>query len=182
MKKLKEKRSKVKTIDVSGFTNGNEVMFDSGKRIRGLLKEHVATVAGKSSVLSKRAQHGLRARSLPKFGMNPIGEVNELKGTEDPHEEIVEHELPEGIEVYPFCEYGMAKDGHAFVSKYYLLPPPRTLKAEIISFCKGLEPEFVETILRKIGQYAGLGDRHSQGSFGLFKVNKFELKESEVIA
>lgn len=175
---------KVKEVRIEHFSNDGNVIFDVGKRLKGWLRQSLATVRGETSVVVKRSQHGLWCKSLPTVGFVEIGGLSELVGLKRPDGVTRDLKLPEGLETYPFHDYGLADGGkRSFTAYFYHLPPPRTLQAEVVSFVKGIDHKFIQKkILKLIGQHAGIGDRHSQAGMGLFELKTWELKEEMEIA
>jgi hypothetical protein len=183
----KEKTKKIKEVRVDNFVmevDGKQmVCFDTGKRLKGWIRQTLATVKGKASVITDRSQHGLWCKSQPDVGFVPIAELSELKGMTRPDNVTRDLTLPEGLEVYPHHEYGLADGGkRSFTAFFYTLPPPRKLNASITSFVKGIDPDFIQDLCNTIGQHAGLGDRHSQAGMGLFKLLNWDMKENRQIA
>jgi hypothetical protein len=184
---FKEKSVKIKEVRMDNFVYEHDgkqmVCFDIGKRLKGWIRQTLATVKGKSSVITDRSQHGLWCKSKPDVGFIPIAELSELQGMTRPDNVTRELKLPEGMTVYPQHEYGLADGGkRSFTAFFYTLPPPRILHASITSFVKGIDPDFIKDLCETIGQHAGLGDRHSQAGMGLFKVNSWDMKEERQIA
>lgn len=162
-----------------GFVKNGEVMFDVGKKIRGWIKEQARTI--KPSAY-EAIQYGFKSFTLPEQGEMAIAKAEDLVGTDDfPDKFKNDYEVPKGFP-YPFMETIIIKEGKTTRSTfafYYLLPKSVKAKLRIFCFARNITPEVVEDLMQKIGPYAGLGDRHSQGH-GTFKLLSFQAKTGQL--
>jgi len=161
------------------FIRDGKVMFDVGKSFRGWMKEQTRTV--KPSAY-EAVQYGFKSFSLPQQGEIPVADANELVGSDNfPEKFKDDYEVPGGYPL-PFMETIIIKEAKATRSTfafYYLLPKKVKMKLKIFCFARNITPEVVKDLIEKLGPYAGLGNRHSQG-YGTFHLTKFESNNGQL--
>jgi len=159
--------------------DGETIIFDVGERLKGWLKEQVATM---KSSWKDRVQYGVVCKSLPNPGYVPIAKLEDIAPSRNwnsfQHKDEYElNGLPE-----PNVELVVTDRGSIF-ALHYVLNKPVTVKAEIYSFAQGITPENVEEWLRVLGRVKGLGDMHnSSAGYGTFEVKSFKVIEEKELA
>lgn len=160
--------------------DGQTIIFDLGKRLKGWLKAFIAS--SKKSMVDT-VQHGVICKSLPQAGYIPIATLNDIQHSRTwhsfPHRgEYDLNGLPE-----PEVEPIQTKIGTMIFSMWYVLGKPIVAKAMIYSFAYGIRPEAVENWLRVVGEIKGLGDKHSSSeAYGCFTVKNFRLVNEQELS
>lgn len=181
-KKEKIKGSSYWEFDISEWINGEKIVFDTGKRLRGWFKSNAKTIRPS---LADSLQYGLRCLSKPHPGFVEIADISELEGmnTEPDAELQREYRLPPNSNLpYPKKDSfvtGTGKDMRSVFSFYYVLPKEVELDVKIISFARNFTPEMAKWMLEKLGSVQGIGDRYSNG-FGLFSLVDFKAEKEEI--
>jgi len=156
------------------------IVFDVGKRLKGWLKEVVATM---KPSMKDRVQYGIAVKSLPKVGHVPIAKLSDIRPSKTWHsfakKDIYDlNKLPE-----PDVEVILTQDKmkSTIFALHYVLNKPVTAKAVI--YClgvSGLHPTSIQQWLEMLGSLKGLGDMHNAG-YGCFTVKSFKvIKEVEL--
>jgi len=156
-----------------------KIMLDVGKRVKGWLKEQVATM--KSSWKS-RIQYGIVCKSLPEPGYVPIATLKDISPARnwDSFRHKEEYEL-NGLP-QPNVEVILTEKKTSVFAFHYVLSKPVTVKCVIYGFAYGVTPENVEGWLRELGEIKGLGDMHnSSAGYGCFQVKEFKILEDKEI-
>lgn len=159
--------------------DGETILFDVGKRLKGWLKEQVATM--KPSWRDK-IQYGIVCKSLPKPGYTPIAKIKNIGPSKNwanfqHKEEYNLGNLPE-----PNVEVIQTEDGRSVFSLHYVLNRAIIVKAAIYCFAQGINSESVKEWLETLGQIKGLGDMHSSASsYGTFTVKSFKVTQEKEI-
>lgn len=158
------------------FLKDGKVMWHPASKVRGWLKEQVKTI--KPS-----------ATDLISYGIKTIGDMVEIAGVSElegnpsfPEKDKAEYRVANGMP-FPYKETITVKDGNRTRSTFafhYVLPKEVEFVVKIIGFARNISPESIEEIMRKIGPFTGLGDRHSQG-YGHFKIKEFKVLDRGVI-
>lgn len=154
----------------------NNVLFDTGKRLKGWIKEQARTM---KPSLADKLRYSLSGNSIDSdkisFGYIKIATLDDLDGlTESDGQE--ECKKPDKYKFYPYRNVFVGENKKYVNSYYYLLPKSVTLKGEIFCWTKDFTPKDCEAMLKTFGTGMGIGDHHSQG-FGKFELVKFEVKE-----
>lgn len=122
--------------------DGDSVIFNLGPRVRGCLKEVAKTISGS---LSDSVKYSIYVE-------------------------------PPTIIIAKKSELGMIRKyvpnarGGASVRELYEVPAPRQLTFTVRSINPRLTKEICENLIRQAGQFAGIGDSHSDGLHGRFFV------------
>jgi hypothetical protein len=119
------------------------VRFNTGARIRGSIKEVAKTISGTLSDSTKYTLYVTPEISL-------IGRKDELV--------MRAKFIPD------------KRTGASAKREFYELPAPRTLKFTVNCMNPRLTPAIVEELIRKAGMFAGIGDSHSDGLHGRFRL------------
>jgi len=154
------------------------VMWNPAQRLKGWLKQQGGTI--RSSARDLIAQ-GVKVHNIPQQAWLPIAESGEL-ACWDKFSEPDNYRCPNGLG-YPFRDIIKIRDGGRISSRYnfyYLLPRPIVVGLKISCFARNISPEAVEDLMRKLGGIVGLGDRHSSGENGLFKVLEFQSSQERL--
>jgi hypothetical protein len=170
---------KKRYLTPTDWLDGDQIVLDVGKRLKGWLKEQVMTM--KTSWRDK-IQYGVVCKSLPQAGYVPIAELKDIAPSRnwDSFQYKDEYDL-NGLPK-PNVEVIITDRGSIF-ALHYVLNKPITVKSAIYCFAHGVNSESVEEWLRSLGQVKGLGDLHnSSAGYGTFKVNSFKLVEEEELA
>jgi hypothetical protein len=153
------------------WLDGNNVMWDTGKRVRGWIKEQVKNIRPSYVDL---IQHGIIVKSLPKEGLIKAGEKKDIVGDKDlktfPLKEKENYLPPDGMD-YPFMDTVVTESGSSVFSFYYRLPKAFKTGCEIFCNITKITPEGIENLMRELGPIYGIGDRR----LGHFKVLKFDV-------
>lgn len=153
------------------------IMFDAGKRLKGWLKEQVATM---KTSWKDRIQYGVVCKSLPTAGYIPIASLEDIAPARNwhtfPHREDYDlNGLPE-----PNVEVVLTAEGRSIFALHYVLKKPVTVKVAIYSFAYGVRTEIVEEWLKVLGVVKGLGDMHnSSAGYGTFTIKSFKMAEEK---
>jgi len=125
------------------FNSEGNIVLNTGMRVRGSLKEVAKTISGTLSDSLKYTLYCSPEQSI-------IGKKEELiaktKFIPDP------------------------RSGASAKREYYELPPPRHLKFTINCMNPKVTPQICEELIRKAGMFAGIGDSHSDGEHGRFRL------------
>lgn len=159
--------------------DGKTVVFDVGKRLKGWLKDVVATM---KSTWKDRIQYGVVCKSLPQAGYVPIASLDDIAPSRnwDSFQHKVDYDLNKLPK--PNVEVIITERGTSIFALHYVLNKPVTVKASIYCFAYGIEPESVKTWLKEMGPIKGLGDMHSSSAgYGCFKVKSFKVVEEKEI-
>jgi len=136
----------IKTISPLAITipqydsDGVSVLFNLGPRVRGCLKEVAKTV---SQSLSESVKYSVYIEP-PTVVIAKKSELNMLR------------------------KYVPSRQGQSSTRELYEIPAPRELKFTVRCINPKLTPEIVENLIRQAGQFAGLGDSHTDGLHGRF--------------
>lgn len=159
--------------------DGNTIIWDVGKRLKGWLKQQIATM---KSSWRNRIQYGVVCKSLPEPGYNAIGELSDILPSINWHSfsersNYEVNELPE-----PNVEQITTEKKRSLFTLHYVLGKQIHVSAEIYCYAYGVHPESMEDWLRTLGIVHGLGDMHnSSAAYGTFSVKKFEITEDKEI-
>jgi hypothetical protein len=171
--------SKAKRVLVpTDWLNGDNIMLDVGKRLKGWLKEQVMTM---KTTWRDKIQHGVVCKSLPTAGYIPIAKLKDIEPSRNwssfQHKDEYDlNGLPE-----PNVEVIQTDRGSVF-SFHYVLDKPVTARAVIYCFASGITAQSVEEWLRTLGKVKGIGDLHnSSAGYGTFEVKSFKLIEEKEI-
>lgn len=177
----KGKGSKKKRYLVpTDWLDEDKIVFDAGKRLKGWLKEQVATM---KSSWKDRIQYGVVCKSLPNAGYVPIAELKDIAPSRNwisfQHKDEYDFNgLPE-----PNVEVVITDRGTSVFALHYVLNHPITVKVAIYSFAYGIRPENVEEWLTTLGKIKGLGDMHnSSAGYGCFEVKSFNIVEEKELS
>ena len=157
-----------------------KIVFDVGKRLKGWLKEVVATM---KPTWKDRIQYGVVCKSLPTPGYVPIATLKDVLPSRNwksfAHQAAYDLSgLPE-----PNVEMILTEKGTSVFAMHYVLSRPITGKCAIYGFAQGVTPEICEEWLNELGEVRGLGDKHSSSeSYGTFKLKEFKIIEKKEIA
>jgi hypothetical protein len=160
--------------------DGETIVWDAGKRLKGWLKSVVATM---KPTWKDRVQHGIVCKSLPNSGFIPIAKLSDIAPSRNwhsfQHKDMYDlNGLPE-----PNVEVITTEKGGSIFSMYYVLSKPVKVKVAIYGFAQGITWQNVKEWMETLGQIRGLGDKHtSSEAYGTFKVLSFELKEEKEVA
>jgi len=140
----------IETTTPIGLTNpqynGDKVIFNLGQRIRGMLKEIMKT---ESPTLAERVKYSVAVE--PAFV-----------------------ELCDKKELYVTTDYIPTKGRTTSSTKrdIYNVPPPKklTFTVRCLEKAGSLTPEIVTHAIIKGGSYCGIGDAHSDGFHGRFRL------------
>ena len=125
------------------FDAKGNIILNTGMRIRGSLKEVAKTISGTLSDSLKYTLYTTPEQSI-------IGKKEEL---------IAKTKfIPD------------KRSGASAKREYYELPPPRNLKFTVNCMNPRLTPAICEELIRKAGMFAGIGDSHSDGEHGRFRL------------
>lgn len=146
----------IQTISPIAMTSpkfdGENVYFNLGQRIRGMLKEIAKTISG---TLSEKVKYSIYVEPLEMI----IAKKPELNLT---------------------TEYIPTSRGGSSKREMYEVPSGKTLKFTVRCVGKKLTPELVEDLLRQGGMFCGLGDSHSDGYHGRFNLLDGETEKEGV--
>ena len=154
--------------------DGQTIILDVGKKLKGWLKEVVGTM--KQSAKDK-IQYGLVSKSLPQPGYIPIAKITDIASSTNwaSFQHVGEydlHGLPE-----PNVEVMQTPDKRTIFALHYVLDKVITVKATIYCFAHGISAESVKDWLETLGPVKGLGDLHSSSAgYGTFTLKSFVLK------
>lgn len=158
--------------------DGN-IVWDVGKRVKGWLKEQVATM---KKSWKERVQYGIVAKSLPQPGYVPIATIKNLAPSRNWHTFRKQGEYELGELPEPNFELIRTEKGASVFALHYVLNKPITVKCHIYGFAYGITPENVEQWMRELGIIKGLGDMHnSSAGYGCFTVKNFKVLEDKEI-
>ena len=148
----------IETISPIAITNpeydGDNVLFNIGQRIRGMLKEIAKTI---SNSLSEAVKYSIYVEPLK----IPIAKKKELK---------------------LITEYVPTSRGQSSKREMYEVPPGKRITFTVRCIGKRLTPELVENLIIQGGMFCGIGDSHSDGyhgRFNLITVNNINPKTEE---
>ena len=167
--------------------DGKTLLFDVGKRLKGWIKEVVLTT---KPSLAKKIQYGLFAKSLPKPGLNPLQLVE--NGKYATLDDIAPSKTWKNFQYKDLYELGSFPEpevehlisgttGTSIFRQFYVLEKNVIAKANIFCLAQ-ISPNVIESWLREIGEYKGLGDCHSAPEcYGTFTVRDFHTIEEKKI-
>lgn len=121
------------------------VLFNLGIRVRALIRDFLKT---KHPSLGDYAKFGIYCEPFE----IPIAQKSELIYTE---------------------KY-ISRGGRPAKSTLYEIPPPRKLKFKIHCMTPKITPEILDEAIREAGMFTGIGDSHSDGYHGRYKLLKIE--------
>ena len=122
--------------------NKEDVLFNLGPRIRGTLKETAKTISG---TLSESIKYSLY--------VTPAIVV-----------------ICKKSELTMLRKFVPNKTGGSAAREFYEIAPPRKFAFVVHCLNQRLTKEIVENLLRQAGQFAGLGDSHSDALHGRFNL------------
>lgn len=160
--------------------DGETILFDVGKRLKGWLKEQVATM---KSSWKDRVQYGVVCKSLPEPGYVPIANLNDIAASRNwesfqKKEDYVLGDLPA-----PNVEMIITERGSSIFAMHYVLQNPVSVKARIYCFAYGIRPDSVKEWLETLGEIKGVGDMHSASAgYGCFKLKSFKIVEEKELS
>ncbi len=179
------KGMRIDSIEVAShqsWLDDNNILFDSGKRMKGWVKEQIKTM--KPSLADKLryslSGNSIEGNNLLVFGRVPISTLDELEGLAE-FEGDVECKKPDKFKKYPFKNTFVGENKQYVNNYYYLLPKEVHLKAELFCWTKDFSHKDCKAILETFGSGMGVGDMHSQG-FGKFKLLNFNvIQEGDIL-
>jgi len=160
--------------------DGETIIWNAGKRLKGWLKSVVATM--KPSWRDK-IQHGIVCKSLPNSGYVPIAKISDIAPSRNWHtfqhkDEYNLNNLPE-----PNVEVIVTERGGSIFAMHYVLSKPVKVNVAIYGYAQGIDWRTVKEWMKTLGAIRGLGDMHaSSEGYGTFKVLKFKLISEKEIA
>lgn len=166
-----------KRIFSADWLKDGQVIFNPSQRFAGWLRKQLPLL--RSSY--KEQVQAIKVFPADSAGLwQPIAEVKELIGSDNPPEDNMEY--PKGLS-FPYKQHIVVSDargGTRSTTIYWLvLPHPVNLKVRIMSFARSITPEMVEEALRELGKATGIGDKHSQG-YGTFEVKDFKAEQKRL--
>jgi hypothetical protein len=178
------KGMRIDSIEIAehqSWLKDSNILFDSGKRIKGWIKEQVKTM---KPSLADKLRYSLSGNSINDnniiFGHVPIGTLDDIGGLQE-FESDVECKKPDKFETYPFKNTFVGENKQYVNNYYYTLPKQAHLKSEIFCWTKDFSHKDCKTILETFGSGMGIGDMHSQG-FGKFKLLNFNvIQEGDIL-
>jgi len=178
------KGMRIDSIEVAthqSWLKDNNILFDSGKRMKGWIKEQIKTM---KPSLADKLRYSLSGNSIDGkntiFGHVPIATLDDIEGLQE-FEGDVECKKPDTFKMYPFKNTFVGENKQYVNNYYYLLPKNVHLKAEIFCWTKDFSHKDGKAILETFGSGMGIGDMHSQG-FGKFKLLNFNvIQEGDVL-
>ena len=177
---VEDRREGARTVRVfrADWLEGRDIYFNPAQRLKGWLKKQTAQLKPSLGTQVKDAVKVYPADSERDW--IKIATVDDLQGSDKPLLER-DYKLPEALEgKTPFWQHIQVPDkgGVRVATTYwYVLPKEITLRLKIVSFARGVTPEIIEELLRKLGKYTGIGDKHATGQLGLFELKRFEVRK-----
>jgi hypothetical protein len=150
--------------------DGETLLLDVGKRLKGWMKEQARTLGGETK--SDSVRMGLSIQSLPTPGLVRLpATVADFRPSRswDRFQKRDQYKL-NGFPA-PEVEVISAIDGSPRFALSYTLAKPVEVSARIFCFVPSLDWERVENWLAILGQVKGLGDRHNDSAaYGRFVI------------
>lgn len=171
----------IEVAEHQSWLRDSNILFDSGKRIKGWLKEQIKTM---KPSMSDKLRYSLSGNSIDSkntiFGCVPIAKLADLEGLEK-FEGDVECKKPDKYKKFPFKNTFVGENKQYVNNYYYTLPKTAKLEAEIFCWTKDFSHKDCKAILETFGSGMGIGDMHSQG-YGKFTLLNFNvIKEGDVL-
>lgn len=171
----------IEIVEHQSWLKDRNIFIDSGKRIKGWVKEQVRTM---KPSLADKLRYSLSGNSIDGnntiFGYVSIATLDDIDGL-DEFEGDVECRKPKNFNKYPFKNTFVGENKQYVNNYYYTLPKKVNLKAELFCWTKDFSHKDCKAIIETFGSGMGIGDMHSQG-YGKFKLLNFNVtQEGDVL-
>lgn len=178
------KGMRIDSIEVAehqSWLRDSNILFDSGKRLKGWVKEQIKTM---KPSLADKLRYSLSGNSVDSnntiFGYVPVAALDDVEGLEE-FEGDVECKKPDNFKKFPFKNTFVGENKQYVNNYYYTLPKKVHLKAELFCWTKDFSHKDCKAILETFGSGMGIGDMHSQG-YGKFTLLNFNVtQEGDVL-